>query len=582
MAGVVVANQPGVYLVDEDGNVVTLDDGATIGTAEGILIAGKDGTVARFLRVNASGQLAIQNPPNLDAAISTLATEATLATRASEVTLAAAAASLSSIDVSVDVLLSTRASEITLAAVAASVASLDTNFDVLLSTRASESTLATRLADATFTGRINTLGQKAMAASTPVVLPSDQSPIPVTGPLTDAELRATPVPVNGTVTANIGATGGLALEVTLLTRATEVTAAATAASVASIDTDFDVPLSSRASQATLATRASEVTLAAVAASVASIDTDIDIALSTRASEATALTLLTTAAFQARINTLGQKLMAASTPVVIASDQTVIPVSDNGGSITVDTPQLPAALVGGRLDTNIGAWLGSTAPTVGQKTSASSVPVVISSDQSNLPFNLTQVAGNAVTTHAAGEILLAVEGRAADGAAAVGNPVLVGGYDGTNAQTILTDTSGRTRMVGAAAQAAAVVGDPVLIAGEDASGNVQRLRTAALPPVGTTPGVVVRPIAAQTGTVTSVASSATNVTLLAANTSRLAARITNDGNKKLYVKCAATASATSFTKLILAGEDWLVDAGYTGTIDGIWDVANGSARITEYT
>jgi hypothetical protein len=44
-----------------------------------------------------------------------------------------------------------------------------------------ETTLGTRLADATFTARINTQGQKAMAASTPVVLPSDQSAIPVTG-----------------------------------------------------------------------------------------------------------------------------------------------------------------------------------------------------------------------------------------------------------------------------------------------------------------------------------------------------------------------------------------------------------------
>jgi hypothetical protein len=34
------------------------------------------------------------------------------------------------------------------------------------------------LADATFTGRINTQGQKTMAASTPVVLPSDQSDVP--------------------------------------------------------------------------------------------------------------------------------------------------------------------------------------------------------------------------------------------------------------------------------------------------------------------------------------------------------------------------------------------------------------------
>lgn len=45
---------------------------------------------------------------------------------------------------------------------------------------ATETTLGTRLAEATFTGRINTQGQKAMAASTPVVLASDQSSLPVT------------------------------------------------------------------------------------------------------------------------------------------------------------------------------------------------------------------------------------------------------------------------------------------------------------------------------------------------------------------------------------------------------------------
>lgn len=39
---------------------------------------------------------------------------------------------------------------------------------------ATETTLASRLADATFTGRINTQGQKTMAGSTPVVIASDQ------------------------------------------------------------------------------------------------------------------------------------------------------------------------------------------------------------------------------------------------------------------------------------------------------------------------------------------------------------------------------------------------------------------------
>jgi hypothetical protein len=63
--------------------------------------------------------------------------------------------------------------------------------------------------------------------------------------------------------------------------------------------NLDVLLSTRATEATLATRATEATLA---------------------------TMLTLAGFQARINTLGQKLMAASTPVVIASDQSALPVT----------------------------------------------------------------------------------------------------------------------------------------------------------------------------------------------------------------------------------------------------------------
>lgn len=43
-------------------------------------------------------------------------------------------------------------------------------------------------------------GQATMANSSPVVIASNQSALPVSGGLTDAELRATPVPVSGTVT----------------------------------------------------------------------------------------------------------------------------------------------------------------------------------------------------------------------------------------------------------------------------------------------------------------------------------------------------------------------------------------------
>lgn len=62
----------------------------------------------------------------------------------------------------------------------------------------------------------------------------------------------------------------------------------------------------------------------------------------------------------------------------------LPLPSGAATSALQGGGLPAALVGGRLDVNTGAWLGSTAPTVGQKTMSASVPVVIASDQSTLP------------------------------------------------------------------------------------------------------------------------------------------------------------------------------------------------------
>lgn len=142
---------------------------------------------------------------------------------------------------------------------------------------------------------------------------------------------------------------------------------------------------------------------------------------------------------------------------------VVPVSDGGGSLTVDTPQLPAALVGGRLDTNLGAWFGATTPTVGQKAMAASIPVTIASDQTAIPVSQ-------------GTPPWAVKGTDADGANPTENPVLTAGFDGTDVQTLLTDTSGRQRIVGAGPDGSAAVGDPVQIAGVDGSGDLQAILT----------------------------------------------------------------------------------------------------------
>lgn len=102
--------------------------------------------------------------------------------------------------------------------------------------------------------------------------------------------------------------------------------------------------------------------------------------------------------------------------------------------------------------------------------------------------------------------------------------------------------------------------------------------------GDTTGLHVKQVAG-TATLSNVAGSASSVTLLAANTSRIGAQVTNDSSALLYIKFGTTASTTSYT-VVLAGAAsapfsyYEVPAGYTGRIDGIWASATGNARVTE--
>lgn len=83
---------------------------------------------------------------------------------------------------------------------------------------------------------------------------------------------------------------------------------------------------------------------------------------------------------------------------------------------------------------------------------------------------------------------------------------------------------------------------------------------------------------------SVSDSATSVTLLAANASRLGATVANDSSAALYLKLGATASTTSYTARLVQYGYYEVPYGYTGVIDGIWasDPNDGAARVTELT
>jgi len=89
------------------------------------------------------------------------------------------------------------------------------------------------------------------------------------------------------------------------------------------------------------------------------------------------------------------------------------------------------------------------------------------------------------------------------------------------------------------------------------------------------------MASGTASVTSVAASASSVTLLSTNSGRLGATIYNDSQATVYIKFGTTASTTSFN--ISLGKDEYAEINtYTGRIDAIWTSATGSARITELT
>jgi hypothetical protein len=91
----------------------------------------------------------------------------------------------------------------------------------------------------------------------------------------------------------------------------------------------------------------------------------------------------------------------------------------------------------------------------------------------------------------------------------------------------------------------------------------------------------REIATSATNVTSVAASVTSVTLIAAGIRRQVL-LYNDSTSVCHVKLGTTASATDFTIKLFADGYYEPPYAYAGRIDGIWDAAVGSMRVTELT
>lgn len=91
------------------------------------------------------------------------------------------------------------------------------------------------------------------------------------------------------------------------------------------------------------------------------------------------------------------------------------------------------------------------------------------------------------------------------------------------------------------------------------------------------------VSARTPSTSSVASSATSVTILTANANRKGFSISNVSTSKLYLSFTSPATTANSFVEVPAGAFLLLDQQLiiTNAIYGIWSSANGSAQVTEY-
>ena len=171
---------------------------------------------------------------------------------------------------------------------------------------ATETTLTTLLSESTFTTRINTLGQNTMTNSTPVVLASDQSAIPVTQ--------------SGTWTVQPGNTANTTPWLTTISQGGNAATVSVAGALKIDGSAVTQPVSGTIT----ANQGGTWNINNISGTI-SLPTGA-------ATETTLSTRLADSTFTGRINTLGQKTSANSTPVVLASDQSTLTVS---GTVTAN-------------------------------------------------------------------------------------------------------------------------------------------------------------------------------------------------------------------------------------------------------
>lgn len=292
---------------------------------------------------------------------------------------------------------------------------------------ATEATLSARLAESTFTGRINTLGQKTSAASTPVVLASDQSVITVSGNFFQATQ-----PVSGS--GNFNVVGASSDNSTNSALKIPVISALATASPPTWTTGNMVPLSTDTSGAlriTGAISASNPSVSTTATTPPSSATYVGASVSTTAPTYTtgqinALSLTTGGALRVDSSSTTQPISGTITANAGSGNFTVVQstaanlnatvsgtvaATQNGtwninnitGTVSLPTGAATEATLATRLSDS--TFIGRI-NTQGQKTSSGSTPVVIASDQSAIAvsgafFQATQPISGTITANQGG-------------------------------------------------------------------------------------------------------------------------------------------------------------------------------------
>lgn len=284
-------------------------------------------------------------------------------------------------------------------------------------------------------------------------------------------------------------------------------------------------------------------------------------------------------FTGRINTLGAKTTAASTPVTLPTDPATFPVGVASGSLTsVGSITNGVGINSGTLTTVGTVTTVSTITNLASGTvtirTTGSIPVEViasSATGSAFPSQAMAIAGNnsgtlrAVNVDAAGNMLIAAQTpiTVAQATAANLNTTTVQGNAGTNAQAWWTRIGDATNGPAAvkAASTAAAASDPALV-------------------VSVSPNSIasVKEVRSTSASISTVSVNTSSTVLLGSAATRYGAALFNTNTSAtVFVGLGGTGATTSLYSLKLGPGAYLeMPSNFTGLVTGI--VASGAINV----